>query len=163
METENNPYASPAEAGSKSRDARAVGHVRAVAILLIVQGFLECLMGVLMAGLTIVSLAAPTAGGTANAVIAVMIYVGFALIGLVIGGTRVYAGVRNLYFRSHTFGIVSLALGLATVVTCWCAPTSIALTIYGLIIYLNPFVAEAFAMGERGAEPEAIVAHFSHR
>ncbi len=44
--------------------------------------------------------------------------------------------------------------------TCYCAPTAIALGVYGLITYLNYEVAQAFVMGEAGRTREEILAAF---
>lgn len=166
MDQSENPYASPLEQGSRTPNARAVRHVRAVAILLIVQGALECLMGLLLIALAIIVFAMPVGpanaqGQNAGMAIAMGYYLIFGLGAAITGGVRIYAGIRNLSFHSHTLGIVGLALGLVTLMTCYCAPTSIALAIYGLIIYLNQDVAQAFAMGERGDTPDQIIAYFS--
>jgi hypothetical protein len=39
----------------------------------------------------------------------------------------------------------------------FCAPTAIALLIFGLIIYLNADVQRAFELGEQGATPDQIL------
>jgi len=44
--------------------------------------------------------------------------------------------------------------------SCYCAPTSIALFVYGLIVYLNSDVATAFEMAEQGVSPKEIKATF---
>jgi hypothetical protein len=44
--------------------------------------------------------------------------------------------------------------------TAYCAPTAIALAIYGLIVYVNEPVIAAFQMGSRGKTPAEINAAF---
>jgi hypothetical protein len=49
---------------------------------------------------------------------------------------------------------------MLTVLTCYCVPTAVAIGIYGLIVYLNQEVSEAFRMGEAGCEPPEIFGTF---
>lgn len=69
---------------------------------------------------------------------------------LATGGISLYAGVRNLNYRSRTLGIVAVVLGFLASLTIWCAPTSIALGIYGLVVLLNSDVVLAFQLREQG-------------
>jgi hypothetical protein len=45
---------------------------------------------------------------------------------------------------------VALVMGSISIGTCYCAPTSIALLVYGLIIYLNNSAVQAFALAKQG-------------
>ena len=54
--------------------------------------------------------------------------------------------------------MAALISSVASMFTGYCAPTAIALLIYGLIIYLNDDVRRAFEMGEQGYPPEHIKA-----
>jgi hypothetical protein len=88
---------------------------------------------------------------------------GYLAVGLVIlaaGILRLYAGYRNFGYRSRILGIISLVCGMASVFGCYCAPTGIAMIIYGLIVYLNPAVQAAFEMGEKGMPSDAILNSF---
>jgi hypothetical protein len=58
-------------------------------------------------------------------------------------------------------GLVSIIVGLASMFTCYCAPTAIALLVYGLMIYLNNAVRTAFQMGQQGQSAEQILAAFN--
>jgi hypothetical protein len=142
-------------------------HVRVVAILMIVQGGLECLAGLLYAAMgplmwTMMKSAMqqqPSTGphGPSPEQFATYMGVFYVLAGLftlAVGTFRIVAGAFNLKFKGRMLGIVSLVVGLGSVVTCYCLPTSVALLAYGLIVYLNDEVQQAFAAVERGAPPE---------
>ena len=73
---------------------------------------------------------------------------------------HVVAGLRNWRFRGRILGIVALAAGMVTVLTCYCLPTAMALGIYGLIVYLNGEVSDAFRMAEAGQSADQIFATF---
>jgi hypothetical protein len=173
----DNPYASPPSAaagslpvGGPNRGRGMVGHVAVVAVLMMVQGGLELLMGL---GLVVMGTVFPTmmraqemrggADGPSPEMVGWMmlaIYGGLGVVTLIAAGLHIYAGLRNYRFRSRTLGIVALAGGMVTVFTCYCAPTSIALGVYGLITYLNYEVSQAFVMGEAGKTREEILAAF---
>jgi hypothetical protein len=87
-------------------------------------------------------------------------YGGMGLIALVAGGLHLFAGIRTYRFRSRTLGFVALGGGLAALFTCYCAPSAIARSVNGLITYMNPEVAQAFAMGDAGKTREEIFAAF---
>ena len=80
---------------------------------------------------------------------------------LLLGVLRVVAGVRNWRFRGRMMGIASFALGALSVFSCYCAPTAIGVLVYGLIVYLNPSVTQAFAVGEEGMPGDRILFEFS--
>jgi hypothetical protein len=69
---------------------------------------------------------------------------------LIIGVLRIVAGAFNYHYRRRALGITALACGLFTLITAYCAPTAIALAIYGLIVYVNEPVIMAFQMGDSG-------------
>jgi hypothetical protein len=79
---------------------------------------------------------------------------------LVAGVLRIVAGVYNLRYRRRGLGMAALGVGLLTLVTGYCAPSAIALAIYGLIVYLNEPVAIAFSMGNSGRSLAEIRAAF---
>jgi RsiW-degrading membrane proteinase PrsW (M82 family) len=151
-----------------------VRQVRLVAVLSIVQGGLECLAGVLYVAMgplmrTFLDAALeqqareggmrpqlPPAFATWMAVV----YALLGLAALAVGALRIVAGIRGLKYRGRILGIVSFAVGVASFFTCYCAPTSLALMVYGLIVYLNADVGRAFEMAKGGASADQIRAAF---
>lgn len=75
-----------------------------------------------------------------------------------IGLLSVVAGIMNLRYRGRGLGILSLMLGFGASLTCYCAPTAIALGVYGLVVYFNADVARAFAGVKRGYTPADVKA-----
>lgn len=180
----DNPYAAPPMSGDVSQAGPypvAPGgagrgmtrHVPVVAILMMVQGGLEVLAGLGLVGLGVFmtfmvrmeefqqrGAGPPDMPPEALGWLMLAMYGGMGLVALVAGGLHLFAGLRNYRFRSRTLGFVALAGGLVTMFTCYCAPSAIALGVYGLITYVNPEVAQAFAMGEAGKTREEILAAF---
>jgi hypothetical protein len=180
----DNPYASPSLQASKgpvgqyaplprSPGRGMVGHVQVVAILMIVQGALEALMGfglVAMGGFFPAMMQMEMDRGNAGqqppipaeamSWMMLVIYGGLGLLVLIAAGLHIFAGIRNYQFRGRILGLVALGGGMVTVLTCYCAPTAIGLGVYGLITYLNPEVAQAFAMGEAKRSKDDILAAF---
>lgn len=141
-----------------------VGQVQILGVLMIVQGVLVSILGVAIAGYAILM---PTfmqqaqqqaAGQGGNAApmppnIGLWFLVVGGLLGLMmlaIGSLTVYAGVLTMKLRGRMLSIVMLCTGLLTVLTCYCLPTQIALSIYGLIVLLNGPVRDAFRLAEQG-------------
>jgi len=75
---------------------------------------------------------------------------GIGAVVLIIAMLHVVAGYRNLKYRGRIFTIVVWLSGLLASITCYCAPTSIGLVIWGMIVFLNPAVARAFELAEAG-------------
>jgi hypothetical protein len=73
------------------------------------------------------------------------------------GALRVLAGALSVFFRARAFGISTLIIGLLSTVTCLCLPTSVALCIYGLRVYLSQDVRRAYAMRAHGASVDDVV------
>jgi|SRR5262245_1153961 len=126
-----------------------IGHVPIIAILLIVQGVSEILFG-----LFCFAFAALVHWGPEKE-LAGMRGIGLLLAGigvpcLIIGVLRIVAGVYNYHYCRRGLGVTALACGLFTLITGYCAPTAIALAIYGLIVYLDEAVIAAFRMGDSG-------------
>ncbi len=149
-----------------------VGHVQVVAILMMVQGALEALVGlglVALGGFFPAMMQMEMDRGQAGpppmpaetmSWMMLIIYGGMGLLVLIAAGLHIFAGIRTYMFRGRILGLVALGGGMVTVMTCYCAPTAIGLGVYGLITYLNPEVAQAFAMGEAGTSREDIRAAF---
>jgi hypothetical protein len=177
----DNPYSSPetpggldpAFAGGPAPQASSrgmVGHVPAVAILMIVQGALETLLGAMLVVMgavfpTLMNIQTaqgnpPPPGMQAQEMgwIMLAMYGGMGLVNITAGVLHITAGYRNYSFRSRTLGIVALVAGMATFITCYCAPTAIALGVYGLVTYMNSEVMRAFAMRAAGTTKEKIQA-----
>ncbi len=167
-----NPYASPesidliaaVSSGSDTADAGLVRHVLPVSILMIVQGSFELLIAIMMIAMAVIfPLMIPQEMNEKQGppiLLFVGIYGTMGGVGFIIGILHVVAGIFGLRFRRRVLGIVALASGIAGVFTCYCAPTGIALAIYGLIVYLNPRVKAAFDMGDSGMSAADVRAHF---
>lgn len=152
-----------------------VGQVRIVSILMMVQGALDLFVGLGLVGMAVfMGVAMRDAmmenpqlqqgnGPAPDVMVDIMSYSygGLGLVIAIIGALNIYAGYRNWKFKSRALGIISLVAGIGTIFTCYCAPTSIALCIYGLIVYLNGPVSAAFLMGEEGYSGDEITMTFS--
>ena len=153
-----------------------VGQVRVVSILMIVEGVLELLFGsfYLVMGIvmpTFLNVAMKNdpnfrkgAGADPEMMMWVMgaVYLGGGALAAIGGGVRIFAGIRNYQFRNRVLGIVSCILGLGSIMTCYCTPTSVGLAIYGLIVLFNGPVTAAFQLREQGYSPDQILAMTYH-
>ena len=125
-----------------------VRQVQVLATAQIVEGSLE-LMGGLIFGLS--------PGGTGSA----ELWIAMSLAGLavaLIGLLRIVAGVLTFSFRGRAFGMATLAVGLLSGLTCCCLPTSLALCVYGFVVYMSADVQRAFAQRAAGASVEDVLA-----
>jgi hypothetical protein len=158
--------AGPAPAGQGM-----VKHVTVICILMIIQGVLEALMGlglVALGGFFPVMMqmemqeVEPPPDMSAEAVswILLVTYGGLGVLTLIAAALHIIAGIRNYSFRNRVLGLVALAGGMVTMFTCYCAPTAVALGVYGLVTYLNPEVTQAFAMAESGRSRDEILGAF---
>jgi hypothetical protein len=151
-------YASPA--GSSATNATIV-KVKVLAILMTVQGALEALLGLMLGGIGIVFYMAgeqifaaqqqqglPRQPGPPDWMYLIYVVLGGVL--LVVAALRIYAGACNLRFRGKLLGIIAISVGAVSSLTCYCAPTAIGLLIYGLIVYLDANVSQAFSECEAG-------------
>jgi hypothetical protein len=169
-EEPSGPFAASVPEGSFPRPAGLVRHVRVVAILMIVQGALELGMAVLLGVLAVIvpQMAAQAASSHPQdslppetfLQIMTFTYGGMAAVTLVAALLHIIAGVRNYRFRGKVFGIVAIACGVLTAMSCYCLPTAVGLGVYGLIVYLNEGTAEAFRMGESGVTATQILDAF---
>lgn len=177
----SNPYQTPAFDSKQFQDqagpaaaygANWVGHVRIFSVLNAVQGMLEVLMGLMLAGLgafmPFISRIKEVQEGKADGEIppeqvlwiAGAVYLGIGLVALSSGILRIVAGVQNYRFRSRVLGLISIIVGVAPVFTCYCAPTAIGMLVYGLIIHLDPAVVAAFRMVAEGKPASQVFAAF---
>ena len=173
-EPSKNPYAAPTPSAPPSYGSRRPGgepgrgYVRQIPILgimTIVQGALLTLMGLAGVGYGILFAVLlnsdrpnmPPGGhdGPPLAVFSAVGFIGGTLI-LTIAIMQIIAGIRTLKYRGRTFTIVTWIVGLLASLTCYCAPTSMGLAIWGLIVFMNPAVVKAFKMAESGMKQREI-------
>lgn len=143
-------------------DRGLIDHVSIVAVLLIMQGALELLFAVL--GFAVLAMAYLGPEKEMAGLRGVGILLGLVCVPAVaVGILRIVAGIFSLRFRYRGLGMAAAGLGLLAMVTGYCAPSAIALAIYGLIVYLNESVATAFMMAKSGRTPDEIRAAFLPR
>ncbi|MEQ8791584.1 MAG: hypothetical protein RIC55_35305 [Pirellulaceae bacterium] len=150
-----------------------VNQVRVFAILSIVQGVLEVLMGLFYIGMGFIfpqmMIAAqqnqrnnaPGMEPEQLATFMLILYASFGGATLIAGGLHIFAGIRNYNFEGRVLGFIALGTGLLAVPTCYCMFTGLALGVYGLIVLVNSQVALAFEMRNRGEPVDGILAKFS--
>ena len=164
-EDSRNPYAAPTARGTATglaaelpADKGLVGHVMPVAILMIVQGGLEFFAALVYVGLMFfipmmmsdLQVGKKMPQPEAFTSILMITYGVMGAGGVLAGGLHVIAGIYGLRFRRRGLGIVALIVGMVSLSTVYCAPTTIGLAIYGLITYSNRAVVAAFALGDAG-------------
>ncbi len=173
-----NPYATPSPyAGDHSdQDQRqpGLGYIRQIpilAIFTIVQGALLTLMALFCIGYGIFFAFLPEMMPEAEQAkmqaesgpmleIISAIAIGFGVFVLAIGILHIVAGIRVLKYRGRGMIMATWLLGLLASITIYCAPTSIGLAIWGLIVFLNPAVKTAFKMVEDGMEKREVERQF---
>ena len=151
-----------------------VQQARIVAILNMVQGGLEAMMALFLIAFAVMMLTMSNNPEFQRAMdqnqdpvaqqmmpVMWMIYGGIGVVLLFTAIFRLVAGLKNWNFRGRGLGIASLVVGLLSSIGCYCAPTGIAILVYGLIIYLNPSVVQAFQMGSEGVPGDRILYEFS--
>jgi hypothetical protein len=164
----SNPYASPSPLKpGTGLDADAfpndsfVRQITAVGILTIIQGLLELVYGAFVAVMAFIipnSVAKDASLRGVNqpaemVLILFWLYLVMGLVPLLIGVIRIIAGVLTIRRRARVFVIVSHIVGLASIVSCYCAFTGIGLAVYSLIVLFQPSVRAAFQQGRDNWEP----------
>ncbi|HVX11794.1 MAG TPA: hypothetical protein VHC22_11485 [Pirellulales bacterium] len=156
---EENPFQSPQALSGEPAGSTGGGLARqipVVAILLMVQGALELLVGgfFLFFGGTVALFAKQEAvqqgmifGGVSTAM---------GASGVLAGALHAIAGWQNYFYRRRSLGIVALVTGLGSLFTCYCFPTALLLMGYGLIVYCSAQSAWAFAAAQQGMSREQI-------
>ena len=86
--------------------------------------------------------------------------IGLGVFVLLISAMHFIAGIRALKYRGRGFMMVTWFLGLFASITMYCAPTSIGLAIWGLIVFFNPAVKTAFKMVEDGIDKKEVERQF---
>jgi hypothetical protein len=148
-----------------------VGQVTVVSILMMVQAGLTLMMGLLLTVMgPAMFVAARVDKGPRNsgdeAVLSVLavVYLLLGLGALTSAILTLVGGIRAIKFRNRTFVIVALFSNIIPVFTFYCAPTSLGVMIYGLIVMFNRDVAQAFEMAaERGMSSREIQDEFARR
>lgn len=141
---------------------------RVISILLIVQGTMAILMGLLFIGAAIfvpqviaadMQRQRPPGGPSLEEMRMILLatYGVMGACGVLPGILQIYAGFQNLWLRGHTLGLVAICGGVVNLGTCYCFPTALALMIYGMIIYLNPTTKMAFELAKQGQDYEMIM------
>ena len=143
------PYAFQSQAPIGSSDGY-IKQIPVVGILNIVQASMELMMCVMVIGIAIFMGAMqndPKLQNIPNAPPMEWIAIGYFIFGAVIGvfaTLRLVGGIMILKKRGRVFSIVVSVLGLASVFTCYCSLTSIALCVYSLVVLIQPSVIEEF-------------------
>ena len=144
-----------------------VSQVKIVGILMLVHGITVTLMGALYAAVGPMVMAfappPPAGGGGPPPELLLVIYVVMGSVIMVVGVINIIAGYRVMTMRNRVLGIVALFLNILPMLTCYCAPTSIGMMIYGLIVLFQGDVGLAFERVSRGATPAEAVRYFSGR
>jgi len=140
---------SDAAAHAAGGDRGLISHVPIIALLLIAQGVSEILFGLFGFAFTALVYWGPEKELAGMRGLG-LLFASISVPCLIIGVLRIVAGAFNYHYRRRALGITALACGLFTLITAYCAPTAIALAIYGLIVYVNEPVIMAFQMGDSG-------------
>ena len=163
----SNPYQSPAFDPKQFQDQTVqmpagagdygwVSQVRIFAILNAVQGGLEMPMGLMLigAGAFFPAIMAAEKANNPGANpsdgflwVLVASYLTIGSLTLIGGLLRIVACFYNFSYRGRGIALASMIAGMASTLTCYCFPTSLAVLIYGLILHMNPAVKQAFEMG----------------
>ena len=136
--------------------------IRVIAVLLIVHGALLLLTGGVLIAVSIVmpgmiaaqqqKMQQPPNGPSPAQMQTILFatYISMGIAGFIPGIIQIVAGILNFGLKGRVLGIVALVMGSISIGTCYCGPTSIALLVYGLIIYLNNSSVQAFALAKQG-------------
>ncbi len=124
--------------------------VRIAARLLAVQGLAECLAGIVYCALAAIgaltgSLPGDTPRHRVSSMSWLMVAAGLGM--LVLGSLKVFTGIRNSALRNRGLGYIAFLSALPTAMTVHCAPTGLAIMVYGLIVYSLPAGRAAFRGG----------------
>lgn len=148
-----------------------VPQVQVVAVLMIVNGALASLLGLLLAAVGPFLFAVTSIDKNAKVdpegkmVLSILsvVYVVLGLLVLIAGVLSIIGGTRALKFRNRVFVLVALFFNVVPAFTMYCAPTSLGVLIYGIIVFFNADVVRAFELGRQGVPPAEIRARFGGR
>lgn len=127
-------------------------HIRTVANLLIAQGGLEIVLGGLIIAFDVVMGFASVSGMRflGELLLEDPEYLFYALgpVFFAIGVLKVVAGLRNRRKKNRRLGLLALGSGAVSLATGVCAPTGLALCVFGCMVYRNAEVRQAFRDAE---------------
>jgi len=143
-----------------------VGQVKVVGILMMVHGLMVVLMGAGLAAMGSWMMFAmppppPGGGGGPGPELFAIIYGAWGGLVILCGLFHAVAGFRVMSYRNRVFGIIALFTNIIVLLTCYCAPTGIAMMVYGLIVLFNSDVDRAFEMVSRGATVEEAIGRYT--
>ncbi len=127
-----------------------IKQIPVLGILNIVQASLELMMCVMVIGIAVFMGSMqndPQIQKIPNAPSMQWIAIAYFIFGAVIGvfaTLRLVGGIMILKKRGRILAIVASVFGLASVFTCYCSLTSIALCVYSLVVLIQPSVIEEF-------------------
>lgn len=137
-------------------DRGLTSHIPALSIVTMIHGGMLSLFGVFLVflgfAIGFAFLTAPQTpaleriGALGGGMAAIYAFLGF--MHLVPGALQLYAGWRIRTFTGRGWAIGAYIGALPTVFLCYCAPTSIALAIWGLIVLLDEGTGARFAATE---------------
>lgn len=141
---------------------------RVVAILMIVQGVLSLVMGLVLAGVaaiipTMIAADLKRQGAQGGPPAEMMqtfmlaFYGTMAACGILAGLLQIFAGFQNLWLKGYVMGLIGLGAGVLSMGTCYCLPTALGLLIYGLIIYCHETTRLAFQLASQGQTYDQIM------
>ena len=137
-----------------------VGQVRLVAILNAVEATLELIVAAfcLLTGAVVLVLPAEVQQqGGGNPAALAGIYLTAGSVHLILAALRLIASWRNYHFQNRALGIVSLCAGLISTFAGCCALTSLGVAIFGLIVFFDAAVINAFERRSHGASLDEIL------
>lgn len=153
-----------------------VPQVSVIGILMIVNGSLQLLMGILYAVLGPVmfsffsdfnrQVAAPPGQAAQMQQFVTVFSIVYVVLGAIValaGVLNIAGGISAVRFRSRAFVITALFFNIAPLITCYCLPTSLGLMIWGLIVMFQSDVAHAFTLGASGYTADEIKERMSRR
>jgi len=149
-----------------------VPQVTVIGILMIVNGSLSVLLGILYAVMGPVMFTMMTRQNAAAAPppevqqIFTWVSIGYVVAGSVVaiaGLMNIAGGISALKFRSRAFVITALFFNILPTFTCYCTVTSLGLMIWGLIVMFQGDVAHAFSLGASGYTPDEIKRRMADR
>lgn len=151
----DNPHHSPDAPGFDPNLPRRglVNQVRVVAILNAAQGALELVVAMfcLFGGTVLLIVPVEMQQGGPSPVALVAIYLVAGGVHLILGSLRLLAAWRNYFFHNRVLGIASLCAGLISTFAGCCAITSLGIAVYGLIVFFDAAVIDAFHRRSQGA------------
>lgn len=163
-----NPNQKPGEYYQVPSSRSMVSHVPIISVLFIVQGVLLLVMSIAMVGYAfffanLESFLPPEAQEEMMRELGPMQGMITAMIAVPAGGLFILCVMHfvsawfGFQYRHRVFAMVTMLMGLAASLTCYCAPTAFGLAVYGLIVYLRPEVAAAFQMRKDGMSKEEML------